>query len=60
MLVVAVIAPGAMGAAVGQVLARHGAGLWTLLAGHGLDVRMLAGLVGAAPGLRTSHAGITK
>ncbi len=34
MLVVAVIAPGAMGAAVGQVLARHGAEVRTLLAGR--------------------------
>ena len=34
MLVVAVIAPGAMGAAVGRVLARHGAEVRTLLAGR--------------------------
>ena len=34
MLVVAVIAPGAMGAAVGQVLASHGAEVRTLLAGR--------------------------
>ncbi len=37
MLVVAVIAPGAMGAAVGQVLARNGVEVRTLLAGRSPD-----------------------
>lgn len=63
MLVVAINVPGVLGAAAGQVLANRGAELRTVPAGYGRDVRVLAGMVGAAPGLRTIaalHEGLVK